>query len=92
MWCAAGAFAQGLKSSFASVAGDGGVDLKPLAAAGQSLAKAPGQGFMPYKWHAQQACGAQQLQPGVFSLGGKRSASASFAVPPRKRAHSAAMP
>ena len=68
------------------------MDLQPLAAAGQSLAKAPGQGFMPYKWHAQQAGGAQQLQPGAFCLGGKRAASASFAAPPRKRAHSAAMP
>ena len=36
---------------------------------------------MPYKWHAQQAGGAQQLQPGAFSLGGKRAASASFAAP-----------
>ena len=46
-----------------------GVDLQPLAVAGESLAKAPGQGFMPYKWHAQQAGGAQQLQPGALQPG-----------------------
>ena len=48
---------------------------------------------MPYKWHAQQAqaCGVQQLPPGVFSLG-KHSASASLVEPPRKRPHTAALP
>lgn len=68
------------------------VNLQPLAVAAQGQAKPvqPKQGFMPYKWHAQQAC-AQQLPPGGFSLG-KRSASASLVEPSRKRLHTGALP
>ncbi len=90
-----GAYAHGLAGSLVAPAGYNSIDLNPLAAAAPASAKPalPRQGFMPYKWHAQQgqqACGAQQLPPGVFSLG-KRSASASLLEPPRKRPHTDAV-
>ena len=80
-------------------AGYNGINLPPLALAAQSPAQSPGkagqakQGFMPYKWHAQQAQlgGAQQLSLGVSSLG-KRSASASLLEAPRKRPYSGGLP
>ena len=83
----------GLTSSVVAPADYNGVSSQPLAAAAQGQPKPaqPKQGFMPYKWHAQQAFGAQQLPPGVFSLG-KRSASAPLVEPARKRPHIGALP
>ena len=89
----AGAYAHGLTSSLVPATGYNGSAMRPRGPAAQGPSRpAPArQGFMPYKWHAQQACGAQQLPPGVFSLG-KRSASASLAEPPRKRPHCGVLP
>lgn len=51
------------------------------------------QGFMPYKWrHHPLPRGVHQLQPGGLLSLGKRSASASMAEPPRKRAFSGNLP
>ena len=91
----AGAYVHGLTGSLAAPAGYNGITGQPLAVPGSAMARPalPKQGFMPYKWHAQQgqqACGAQQLPPGVFSLG-KRSASASLLEPPQKRQHTDAL-
>ena len=93
--CPAGAYAHVVPGSLVALSGYNGLDLQPLAAAAPNPVKPvlPRQGFMPYKWHAQQgqqACAAQQLPPGVFSLG-KRSASELLPEPPRKRPHTDAL-